>query len=112
MHAIEHYEWPGNIRQLINAIDRAKILADDQMILLDDLPHEVTASKSDVDQPGLDSTDDLSAMERSHVIEILNRERGNKARAARALGVSRRSLYRLLEKYGLRSAEQPSSLPP
>jgi DNA-binding NtrC family response regulator len=112
MHAIEHYEWPGNIRQLINAIDRAKILADDQMILLDDLPHEVTASKSDVAQSGLGSTDELSTMERSHVLEILNRERGNKARAARALGLSRRSLYRLLEKYGLQSPEQPSSPPP
>ena len=46
-------------------------------------------------------TDQLTEVQRSHVLEILQRERGNKARAARALGINRRSLYRLLEKYGI-----------
>jgi DNA-binding NtrC family response regulator len=90
---------------LINAIDRAKILANDQTIRLYDLPHEVATRKSDPVQSGSDNTDELSAIERSHVIEIMNRERGNKARAARALGLSRRSLYRLLEKYGIQTTD-------
>ena len=99
MQAIERYEWPGNIRQLINAIDRAKILADDQMVLLDDLPHEVADVKSGAGEMKPSDTDALSEIQRAHVVEILNREHGNKARTALALGLNRRSLYRLLEKY-------------
>jgi transcriptional regulator with PAS, ATPase and Fis domain len=79
MQAIERYEWPGNIRQLINAIDRAKILADDHMVLLDDLPHEVAEGKSEEAQTKLGETDELSSIQRAHVIEILNQERGSKA---------------------------------
>src|SRR4029079_12518296 len=88
--AVEQYSWPGNIRQLINAIDRAKILADDRVISLHDLPREV--SEPSADGFKLPETDELSAIERAHVLEVLNRERGNKARAARALGLNRRSL--------------------
>ena len=46
-------------------------------------------------------SDKLEEIERAHVLEVLEREKGNKARAARALGINRRSLYRLLEKYGI-----------
>lgn len=108
MQAIERYQWPGNIRQLINAIDRAKILADDHMVLLDDLPREIAEGKSGDGQTKPGDTDDLSSIQRAHVIEILNREHGNKARSARALGVNRRSLYRLLEKYGIPTTDAPN----
>lgn len=106
--AIERYEWPGNIRQLLNAIDRAKILADDRTIRLKDLPRDIVQSPSCAGgepAPAAAPRDaSLAAIERAHVVEILRRERGNKARAARALGLNRRSLYRLLERYGLSAA--------
>lgn len=101
---IERYSWPGNIRQLVNAIDRAKILADCQKIRLKDLPADVVLqAPSTSSAPSIDGTADrsLASMERAHLIEVMQRERGNKARAARTLGVNRRSLYRLLERYGL-----------
>jgi DNA-binding NtrC family response regulator len=100
MQALEAYHWPGNVRQLINVIERAKILADGDMIDIEDLPSEVR-------RPTLEGAshhgagDRLDEIERSHVMEVLEREQGNKARAARALGINRRSLYRLLEKYGV-----------
>jgi DNA-binding NtrC family response regulator len=102
MQALENYHWPGNIRQLINAIDRAKILADDHVVLLKNLPREVSDSllRPAAAAP-VHSTDALAAIERAHIVEVLQRERGNKARTARALGVNRRSLYRLLEKYSI-----------
>ena len=110
MQALERYTWPGNIRQLVNVIERAKILADDQEVLLEDLPGEVTkpgnlatplAAPLSVD-PSL--AHDLTVVQRAHIVEVLNRERGNKARSARTLGVNRRTLYRLMEKHGLDSA--------
>lgn len=105
MKAIRKYSWPGNVRQLINAIDRAKILADDRLIRLDDLPHDVADALTLVKERQPPSDDDLASVERAHVLEILKRERGNKSCAARALGVNRRSLYRLLEKYNIDPAD-------
>jgi DNA-binding NtrC family response regulator len=104
MQAIEAYRWPGNIRQLFNALERARIMSDDKCIRLEDLPREVTAVSVAAPAAGTSlvaSGDNLSEIQRAHVVEILQRERGNKARAARALGINRRSLYRLLEKYGI-----------
>ncbi|MCE9606385.1 MAG: sigma-54 dependent transcriptional regulator [Planctomycetia bacterium] len=114
--AIERYSWPGNIRQLINAIDRAKILADDRVVRLKDLPRDVVQGPEPAAAMppraaglALDSADSsLASVERTHVVEVLRRERGNKARAARALGVNRRSLYRLLERYGLSADGSPT----
>jgi transcriptional regulator with PAS, ATPase and Fis domain len=107
-HAMERYSWPGNVRQLQNAIERAEIMADDMRIRLSDLPPEVHEAPTIAEATGTamlsPNGDDLAHIERSHVLDILNREHGNKARAARALGISRRSLYRLLEKYDIPSA--------
>ena len=98
---LENYRWPGNIRQLINAIDRAKIMADDGEISVVDLPREiVSATQSQTNGTAVDD-DHLASIEKAHIVEVLGREGGNKARAARALGVNRRSLYRLIEKYGI-----------
>jgi DNA-binding NtrC family response regulator len=100
MTALEDYSWPGNVRQLINVIERAKILADGALVRWQDLPLEVRSAP--VESRGMDGAGDkLEDIERAHVAEVLEREQGNKARSARALGVSRRSLYRLLERYGL-----------
>jgi DNA-binding NtrC family response regulator len=97
LRALEQYSWPGNVRQLINVLERAKILADPPTIGVVDLPDDLErAALSSGTSP---ASDDLAAIERAHVLEIFRREGGNKARAARALGINRRSLYRLLEKY-------------
>jgi DNA-binding NtrC family response regulator len=102
LQALERYHWPGNVRQLINVIDRAKILAEDQRVGVWDLPADLTSGQSSSPAaPPKTAGDDLAGIEKAHVLEVLKRERGNKARAARALGVSRRSLYRLLEKHAI-----------
>lgn len=117
MAAMESYQWPGNIRQLINALERAKILSDSNVIELDDLPREValptvlavaggTAAGAQIDgvvpQPAIVvDADTLEAKERQHILDILKRERGNKAKAARILGIHRRKLYRLLERFDI-----------
>ena len=110
MAALCRFRWPGNVRQLINALDRAKILADDRTITLGDLPPEVVRiGDSDgrlISKDGAAAGDALATIQRAHIIDVLKRERGNKARAARALGLNRRSLYRLLDKHSIRLAEE------
>lgn len=101
------YHWPGNVRQLINVIDRAKIMANDYVIRLQDLPREV------IEAVPLDSTsrpvervpDDLDSLQRSKIVDVLKRVAGNKSHAAKTLGIERRKLYRLLEKFQIQDAE-------
>lgn len=98
------YHWPGNVRQLINVIDRATILADNNTITPDDLPAEIVDATFETQTPTARLSQDTSRLdeiEKAHIVEILSREKGNKAKAARALGIHRRKLYRLLERFDL-----------
>jgi DNA-binding NtrC family response regulator len=97
---LTRYDWPGNVRELANVLERAQILAEGSTITLDDLPENLSATAG---PPGAvpESPDALEAVERQHVAEILRRSGGNKVQAAKALGVSRRTLYRLIDKHGL-----------
>jgi DNA-binding NtrC family response regulator len=95
---LQRYGWPGNVRQLQNAIDRAKILADDDRIRVENLPPEIV-NTSQVRAAIITSDLDLDTLTRDHVIDTYRRHGNNKARTARALGIGRRTLYRLLEKY-------------
>ncbi|AMV26439.1 Transcriptional regulatory protein ZraR [Gemmata sp. SH-PL17] len=104
--ALCSYDWPGNIRELANVLERAQILAEGTTITPDDLPETVLASRAAVpgaepQPPVATSPDDLDRMERYHVADVLRRHGGNKVQAAKALGVSRRTLYRLIEKHRL-----------
>jgi DNA-binding NtrC family response regulator len=100
MDALLRYPWPGNVRELANVIERAQILAEDNLITLDDLPDSLASVPMlSMEPPG--NPVHLREVERRHVVEVLQREKGNKVHAAKALGISRRALYRLIEKYHL-----------
>jgi len=105
LRIFENYSWPGNVRQLQNAIERARILAEDEWIRARNLPPEIVtgASSSTVRQLGVAM--DLDAVNKLHVEDTFKRFGGNKARTARALGIGRRTLYRLLDKYGIESSD-------
>jgi transcriptional regulator of acetoin/glycerol metabolism len=97
---LERYSWPGNVRQLQNALDRANILADDDRLRVENLPPEIVNSA--YTRPSAMASDvDLDTLTREHVLETYRRHSSNKARTARALGIGRRTLYRLLEKYSI-----------
>jgi DNA-binding NtrC family response regulator len=105
---LERYSWPGNVRQLQNAIDRAKILADDDCIRVENLPPEIVASAQR--RLHVASGDvDLDTITRDHVLETYRRHANNKARTARALGIGRRTLYRLFEKYQIAEKEHENA---
>src|SRR5262249_35665202 len=101
LDAFARYDWPGNVRELANVLERAQILAENYTITLDDLPENL-ASHSPGPATGV-SADPmlLREVERRHVQEVLSQQHGNKVHAARVLGISRRALYRLIQKYHL-----------
>jgi DNA-binding NtrC family response regulator len=100
MKALLAYSWPGNVRELANVLERAQILAENHIITPEDLPENiVSATPASLTEAG--DPHHLSEVERRHVQTILHQEKGNKVHAARVLGISRRSLYRLIEKYHL-----------
>ncbi len=105
MQALERYDWPGNVRQLINVIERGKIMAEEQTLRLQDLPREVVEQVGGDTGATLPITDDLASIERAKVVEVMRKEHGNKTRAAIALGIDRRKLYRLVEKYSIKPTE-------
>jgi PAS domain S-box-containing protein len=89
------YNWPGNIRELAHAIEHASILSKTNIITVSDLPHDLldalsSPSRNDLNNLHLQNT---SAAKLS-ISEALSASDGNKARAARLLGISRMTLYR------------------
>jgi DNA-binding NtrC family response regulator len=102
--ALVRYDWPGNIRELANVLERAQILAEDARITIDDLPENLLVAPPLGDEAGDGSH--LYDVQRRHVLAALQQARGNKVHAAQALGISRRALYRLLEKYRVKQPDE------
>jgi DNA-binding NtrC family response regulator len=103
LEALVRYDWPGNVRELANVVERAQILAEGHLITPDDLPEGLlTCSPPEGGHEHAEGPQNLHWMQRQHILAVLEEARGNKVHAARALGISRRALYRLLDKYGLR----------
>jgi DNA-binding NtrC family response regulator len=100
LEALVRHQWPGNVRELANVLERAQILAEDHLITLDDLPESLVSAALPEGPEGGDPMH-LREIERRHVRDVLQREKGNKVHAAKVLGISRRALYRLIEKYRL-----------
>jgi DNA-binding NtrC family response regulator len=104
MQALLNYEWPGNIRELANVLERAQILAEDNLITLDDLPETIHMALplTEVASPG---PLNLREMERRAVQAALQQAKWNKVLAAKLLGIHRRALYRFITKYGLEESQ-------
>jgi DNA-binding NtrC family response regulator len=96
--ALLNYYWPGNVRELRNVLERASIVCEGPFV---DAEHLSLAVREDI--PSLDSTD-LGALERQAIAQALREVGGNKARAAKQLGISRTQLYSRLRKYRLSGA--------
>ncbi|WP_425425083.1 PEP-CTERM-box response regulator transcription factor [Aquisalimonas asiatica] len=97
--AIERYSWPGNVRELENIIRKAVIMADGPQITADDLGFTVPESNGEAPIKLRDARDQA---ESSAIRRALSRTNGNIAQAADVLGVSRPTLYSLLNKFGLK----------
>jgi DNA-binding NtrC family response regulator len=93
---LQNYHWPGNIRQLKNIIERAVVLAKEDTITLNELPDEL---RSIPIKKGIQEGKMLKSLEAEAIVNILHDCGGNKSKAAKMLGISRKALYKRLNDY-------------
>ena len=98
LSAVEAHQWPGNVRELENCVKRAVIMADGNRVTSDDLGLAPVDESLEL----LNLRQVREAAERSAVTKVLSRVNGNIARAAEVLGVSRPTLYDLMNRYGIK----------
>ena len=113
MEALIGWNWPGNIRELENVMERSVLLCDSQCIQASDLPEigEMAAGEaseglpSDVEELGLKEyvRAHTAMLERARIQKVLEAEENNVTRAAKQLGISRKSLQTKMKEYGLRN---------
>jgi DNA-binding NtrC family response regulator len=111
LHILANYNWPGNIRQLENIIERAVILDTDCLIAEEDLPRiisnggtSLSCQSNFISKDSASLKDALKEPEKIYILKVLKEMGGNKKKAARKLGVNRTTLYNKLRKYNILSS--------
>ncbi|MBI1839422.1 MAG: sigma-54-dependent Fis family transcriptional regulator [Verrucomicrobia bacterium] len=93
---LQAFDWPGNIRQLVNEIYRAVLIADDALVDVEHLNLPQFSQGVEADVPGLTL---MEKTERAKIIEVLEQTGGNKFKTAKLLGIGRQTLYNKLRAY-------------
>jgi DNA-binding NtrC family response regulator len=112
MEILLHYRWPGNIRELENAMERACVTTREQLIMPDNFPAEVLRADAppspfhiDLDQPLTDLLRQISAqVEEEYIRKALEKSHGNVGRCAKLCGLSRRSISAKITQYNINKA--------
>jgi DNA-binding NtrC family response regulator len=105
------YPWPGNVRELENTIERLALFSRGRTIEAEDLPEkflERRSSMAPIEASLYEGLPRLDEIERRYLIHVLSHVGGNRKRAAEIMGIDRRTLYRMLERYGIGEAEADS----
>jgi len=127
MDALRAYHWPGNIRELQNTVEQLKILAEGPEIRVEDLPFNIRMSQSkqahDANGNGavngaLGSISQaqgtipmtLEDLEKNHILQMLAYQHGNKTKTAKVLGITIKTLYNKLHRYGLLDDHDKSAI--
>jgi two-component system response regulator HydG len=101
----EKYDWPGNIRELKNVIKRMILLTNGFVAEVSALPDYMVYSVKNKDEIQLESGDDLKSQSEAHerklILEVLEKVKYNKSKAAQLLNIDRKTLYNKLEKYNI-----------
>jgi transcriptional regulator with PAS, ATPase and Fis domain len=98
MGALISFDWKGQVRELENIIERSVLLGDGDYITLDDLPGSVRETDRDINYDSDSLEDAVQTFEKHHILSMLKRTDGNKAEAARLLGIDPSTLYRKMER--------------
>jgi DNA-binding NtrC family response regulator len=102
---LQEYDWPGNVRELENALERAIVLSEGDVITPGALPARITARAVEpLVSDRLPPNPSLEIIERAYIEWVLQAEGGNKTRTAEVLGIDPSTLYRKLVRYGLQES--------
>lgn len=116
MESLRRYTWPGNIRELQNTIEQLKILTEGPEIRLDDLAFNIRMAQSTSQDGAAHTTNSptvamtLEDLERDHILQMLSYQHGNKTKTAKVLGITIKTLYNKLHRYGLLESDAGSAL--
>lgn len=121
MEILEKYKWPGNVRELENVIERAVIICKGNQITPDDLPERITSTVPREEQPPEPGAVDFSfkidgrvlsmaQVEKAYLQYVLGEAQGDKTKAAKMMGVGRRTLYRMMERHGVGPGARNSTI--
>src|SRR5262249_49796536 len=111
MHALMAYNWPGNIRELRNAVERMVVLDTDGRLDVDDLPEEIAPLGESIDDAGLGARGGvelligrpLTDVEKYYIERALELSGGRREEAATMLGIGERTLYRKIKEYDIKA---------
>ncbi len=102
MQLLKTYHWPGNIRELEHAIERAVAMTNTTVLFPEDFPTEVSKREGKASASnGLETKPSLEDLEKFHILKILKETNYNKSRTSEILGIDRATLYRKAQKYGI-----------
>lgn len=104
--ALISYDWPGNIRELRNVIERMVVLARQERLTVRDLPAHMRKNADEPVPVAVMPNMSLDEVEKNMILRALEAHQGNRTKAAEQLGISRRTLHRKLNEYGLRDEDE------
>jgi DNA-binding NtrC family response regulator len=107
IEALTAHQWPGNVRELENLIERLVVFSRGSRIDVGDLPQTVTPRPPALERRLFDDLPSLEEIERRYLLHVLEQVSHNRTRAAEVMGIDRRTLYRMAERFGIPLAEQP-----
>ena len=99
--ALAAQDWPGNVRELENTLERLAVEARGRTIDVADLPPAFRERRASLEEPLFAGLPSLEEIEKRYLRHVLAEVKGNRSRAAEVLGIDRRTLYRMAERFGL-----------
>ncbi len=106
--ALTAYRWPGNVRELENTIERLVVFSRGSIVDLPDLPFKAAAGP-DLHERLFADLPSLDEIERRYLLHVIEQVGGNRTRAAEVLGIDRRTLYRMAERFGIDLTDEKPS---
>jgi transcriptional regulator with PAS, ATPase and Fis domain len=101
VQSLTNYHWPGNVRELENLIERLVVFSRGQRVDVGDLPPTITPRPPALEKRLFDDLPTLDEVERRYLLHVLQQVGNNRTRAAEVMGIDRRTLYRMAERFGI-----------